>query len=514
MVEFSRRNSLWLRLMGAFLLVILLGSIVDAFIVSQATRTQFDRYVIQNGQAFARQLAPALTAYYARNGSWQGVEAVLQSPWQGMMGMNNDGWTGPGMMGDMGSNQGWGNGSDMGDMMEPARGNTDSWMANGDMWGMMDIRLLLADGQGRVVADTLSSAVGTMLSPADLAAGYPLQLDNRQIGTLLAVSATQNVTSPGDSFLKSLNASTWLAGLAAAAMALVVGSLLFRQIVAPVKAVTVAARRIAAGELNQRIPVTSRDEVGQLAGAFNQMADALNHDRQLRQNMIADIAHELRTPLSVIQGNLEAMLDGVLPANPQEIASLHDETTLLSRLVADLRLLSLAEAGQLKLERAETDLGDLIRRTTDAMRPQADAAAIRLEADLPPNLPRISLDADRISQVIRNLVANALRHTPAGGSVSVRAFSNQQASQNKPAVVVEVTDTGSGIAPEDLPFVFERFYRADKSRSRASGGSGIGLAIVKQLVEAHGGRVWVESPVFVPAEGTQPGTRFSFTLPV
>lgn len=502
MPEQFSRNSLWLRLMGAFILVILLGSIVDAFLTNRATRSQFNRYVTQNGQAFARQLAPALTAYYARNGGWQGVGAVLQAPWQGTMDMGATSTMGQGMVGGMG------------DMMGQTGGNTSQGMMTSDMWSMMDIRLLLVDDQSKVVADTLSSAVGTTISQTDLSAGYPLRLGSQRVGTLLAVSAQPNVNSPGSGFLNSINASTWLAGLAAATMALVIGSLLFRQIVSPVRAVTVGAQRIAAGDLNQRISVTSRDEVGMLANAFNQMADALTHDRQLRQNMTADIAHELRTPLSIIQGNLEAMLDGVLPASPEEIASLRDETALLTRLVTDLRLLSLAEAGQLKLECAETDLSDLLNRTIDSMRSQAETLAVHLEADVSPDLPRISLDADRISQVIRNLVSNALRHTPAGGSVSVRAFPNRQAVQNKPEVVIEVTDTGSGIASEDLLYVFDRFYRADKSRTRSSGGSGIGLAIVKQLVEAHGGRVWVESPVPDHTESPHSGTRFSFSLPI
>jgi signal transduction histidine kinase len=265
------------------------------------------------------------------------------------------------------------------------------------------------------------------------------------------------------------------------------------------------------------VPVTSRDEVGQLADTFNQMADALVRDQRLRQHMIADIAHELRTPLSVVQANLEAMLDGVLPSNSQEIASLHEEVILLSRLVGDLRLLSLAEAGQLKLECIPTDPAELVQRVVERLGVQAEAHHVTLTAEVASDLPSVEVDADRIGQVLTNLVDNALRYTSSGGRVDVRAYAERAYVEQtvytekedgaRPTVVIAVADTGSGIAPDELPYVFDRFYRPDKSRSRASGGSGLGLAIVKQLVEAHEGRVWVESEA-------ERGTTFFFTLPV
>jgi signal transduction histidine kinase len=235
------------------------------------------------------------------------------------------------------------------------------------------------------------------------------------------------------------------------------------------------------------------------------MADALVQGQQVRQHMIADIAHELRTPLSVVQANLEAMLDGVLPTNTQEIASLHEEILLLSRLVGDLRLLSLAEAGQLKLERTATDPAQLVHRVVDRMSVQAEAVRVTLTAEVASPLPAVHVDADRVGQVLTNLVDNALRYTPADGRVVVRAYTDIEDGA-RPAVVFAVADTGSGIAPDELPYVFDRFYRPDKSRSRASGGSGLGLAIVKQLVEAHGGRVWVTSR-------PERGTTFLFTMP-
>ena len=246
----------------------------------------------------------------------------------------------------------------------------------------------------------------------------------------------------------------------------------------------------------------SQDEIGQLALTFNQMADSLAKHEELRRSLIADVAHELRTPLTVIQGNLEAMMDGLLPANPQEIATLRDEAALLSRLVADLRLLSLAEAGQLKLERVKTDPVELVTRAVESFRLQAQTSDVQLNLEFAPDLPQIEVDLGRMTQVIRNLLSNALRHTPEGGKVAITCQTNPEHE-----FLVAVSDTGEGIFPEDLPYIFDRFYRADKSRSRVSGGSGIGLAIVKQLVEAHGGKVWVTSEL-------GQGTTFGFTLPL
>jgi signal transduction histidine kinase len=224
---------------------------------------------------------------------------------------------------------------------------------------------------------------------------------------------------------------------------------------------------------------------------------------------MADIAHELRTPITVIQANLEAMLDEVLPLDAQQVAALHDETLLLNRLVADLRLLSQAEAGALKLERHETDLVALIHRVVEKIKVQAQQKDINLDIETPENPPRISIDADRITQVLNNLIGNALRYTPENGKITVSAAKSPGSAGT---IQISVTDTGSGIDPEALPFVFDRFYRADQSRARNSGGSGLGLAIVKQLVEAHGGKVEAISPVFSNADKQGYGTRITITL--
>jgi signal transduction histidine kinase len=290
------------------------------------------------------------------------------------------------------------------------------------------------------------------------------------------------------------------AALAAGAIALVLGVVLFAQITAPLQLLTMAAERIEHGDLNARVPVRTRDELGRVSGAFNAMADSLAQSQTARRNLVADIAHELRTPLTVMRANLEAMQDGLLPLNVAQVNEVHEQTLLLARLVDDLRLLSLAEAGQLKLERSPTDVVALARAVVEHAAISAQAKGVSLTLDAPNALPSIDVDADRIIQVLQNLIANALQYTPKDGHVTVSLGTQGDSLE------VSVADTGVGIATEDLPHVFDRFYRADKSRARVSGGSGLGLAIVKQLVEAHHGRIQVESEV-------GRGSRFVFTLP-
>ncbi|MCL5959675.1 MAG: ATP-binding protein [Chloroflexi bacterium] len=316
---------------------------------------------------------------------------------------------------------------------------------------------------------------------------------------------------PERDFLTGVNNSVWIGGLSAVVVALLISVMVARQITLPLRNLTLAAKRIAGGDLSQRVDPRSSDEIGQLAVAFNSMAESLARNEQLRRNMVADIAHELRTPLAVIQGNLEAMLDGVIETNQDHVASIHEETLVLARLIADLRELSLAEAGQLKLQKAPTDLSDLARKVVGRHHHDAQEKAVCLDVKTVEGLPLIEIDSQRISQVIENLLSNALRHTGQGGNVTVAVCASDEKSRRSDGIgnslEVSVMDTGTGISRDELPFVFDRFYRPDKSRARSSGGSGIGLAIVKHLVEAHGGKVWAESEV-------GKGSRFTFELPV
>lgn len=308
------------------------------------------------------------------------------------------------------------------------------------------------------------------------------------------------VAEAAGDFLDNLGRTLWIAGLSGVALAIFLGSLLTRQIVAPLTKVAAAARRVAQGDLDQRVDIRGSGELAELGESFNLMAATLTHDRELRQNMVADIAHELRTPLSILQGNVEAMLDGILVANTENLTSLHQEITLLTRLVEDLRTLSLAEAGQLRFQPRETDLKRLTARAIEGLQTQLGSKNISVAIEAADNIPPAQADPDRTAQVLRNLLNNALQYTPEGGMIRV------QLATEADGIVVSVVDSGPGIPPEALPYIFDRFYRVDRSRTRSTGGSGLGLTIVKQLVEGQGGGVWVESVV-------GEGSTFSFRLP-
>jgi signal transduction histidine kinase len=301
-------------------------------------------------------------------------------------------------------------------------------------------------------------------------------------------------------FTHAVNRSLMLAVAAAGLVALVLTLVLSQRILGPVEALTAAARALEKGDLSRRVPAQSQDEIGELARAFNAMAEGLARLEQLRRNMVTDVAHELRTPLTNIRGYLEAVREGVAHPSPALIDSLHEEALLLNRLVDDLQDLALAEAGQLKLLRQMASVQAIVEKAVSALAPTAVAKGVAIGVDLPPDLPPVSVDVERVGQVLRNLLNNAIRHTPPTGSIVVSAATTGA------QIAVSVRDTGIGISPEDMPYLFERFYRADRSRARATGGAGLGLTIVKQLIEAHGGRVWAES---TPGQGA----CFTFTLP-
>jgi two-component system sensor histidine kinase BaeS len=291
--------------------------------------------------------------------------------------------------------------------------------------------------------------------------------------------------------------------IALALLFITVGGLVFRRFSSPVAEMMSALDAVADGDLNVRMKENAHGEFGRMARSFNRMVEELDNAEQNRRNLTADVAHELRTPLHIIQGNLEGMLDGVYELNTEQINATLDETRLLGRLVNDLQTLSLAEAGKLHLNLEAVCIPDLIADTITSFSGLAGEHGITLKSNISGSEPELTLqaDADRISQVLNNLVANAVRFTPSGGTITLTA----EALPTGVRLMVE--DTGSGIAPEDLPYVFDRFWKAEQSRSRHEGtGSGLGLAIARQLVQAHGGTITVESPA-------RQGTKFVVELP-
>ncbi len=454
-------RSLWFRLVGAMAVVIGVTLIVVTLTSSAVTAREFDLYVTRASSAWAQQLAPVLAEEYARTGSWDSAQQILsettpaEGEGRGPMGM------GPGHM-----------------------------SGSGGMWGMMGFRLLLVDSQGAVITDTQNELQGDILPGDTLTEGAPIVVDGKQVGTLLVTNdGPPHKTSLRGAVIPSINRTVIPAALAAGLAALLAGTLLFRWVTRPLSDLRRAAETVSRGELSTRVPVASTDELGTLANSFNQMIAQLEDQQQLRKQMVADIAHELRTPLSVMQATLEAMLDGVLVPDASELRNLHSEARRLARLVDDLRTLSLADEGQLVLELEPVDMGELVEQVVGQTSSVAEARHITLRAEMEPSIPLITADGDRLIQVLTNLLSNALRYAPENGHVTVRA------AKIGSKLRLSVEDDGPGIAPQDVPFVFERFWRGDKSRSRGSGGSGIGLAIVRQLIEMHGGTAGVESQV-------------------
>jgi signal transduction histidine kinase len=288
-------------------------------------------------------------------------------------------------------------------------------------------------------------------------------------------------------FLARVNQAVIFASLIATAVALLLAVLLARTLTRPLRELTAATRAVAKGDLAHKVPVRSEDELGELAVSFNLMNTELAQAQELRHQMTADIAHELGTPLSLILGHSEALSEGVLPPQPETFHVIHDEARRLSGLVDDLRTLSLAEARELPLTRRPASPRALLERAAAAHAPRAKQGNILLQLGADKQLPDVNVDSDRMAQVLDNLLGNAFRYTPAGGEIRLSA------SPGLDGVRLSIQDSGPGIPAGELPYVFERFYRGDKSRQRHEGGSGLGLAIARSIVEAHDGRIWAES---------------------
>jgi len=475
-------NRLRVQLILAFTLVVLVAVGAIAFLINQTTGTAFRQYVTHSGLRASGSGVQRLVAYYQGQGGWDGVEGLLG---EGVI-----------LSGPAGRSM-------------PAADPRNRWPA-----GRLDV--ILADAGGKVVVDSAGEAEGRRLSSREKSRALAIAEtdDGEVLGyLLLSLPGSSDRLGPLErQFLDHIRDILMVGGALAVALGLVLGVLLSRSLTAPLQRLATAARAVAAGDLGQQVRVEGSTEMAEVALAFNEMTTALGESERQRQNMVADTAHELRTPLTVLQGNLRAILDGVYPLDAAEISRLYDETRLLSRLVDDLRELALADAGQLRLNLRPTDAGQVIQSTIGSLAPAAEAHEVTLTAQVPVDLPAVQADPDRVAQVLRNLLANAMRHTPPDGSVTVAASLRETDLSGAAARAVEISvaDTGEGIASKDLPHVFERFWQADPARlraNRATGGTGLGLSVAQSLVEAQGGRIWVESAL-------GEGSTFRFTLPL
>ena len=444
------------RLFLSFLLVIVVAVGAAALFVSRTASNEVDRYETQTHNVRMGRVQALLARYYIEQHDWAGVEPVVE---------------------------------------QVAR--------------LYSERVVVVDQEGLVVADShgmMPIGEPGRFEPPGIA--IPIMAGQAHFGTLV-ISPQGPPPPPGDiaaeeasvsSLSSSINRYLLWGGLLGVAVAAVATLLLSRRILRPVESLAQAARGLSRGDFSQRVDVHSKDEFGELARTFNSMAEDLERTEQLRRNLVADVAHELRTPLSNIQGHLEAIRDGLLPPEPATFDSIYEEVLLLARLVEDLQELTLAEAGQLTLVRQSADVVEIVRRAVAAAQPPAESKGLTLETKLPEEQATAEVDPERIGQVLRNLLSNAITHTSEGGHITV------DLKDKDDELHIGVADTGAGIPPEDLPYVFERFYRADPSRVRATGGAGLGLTIARRLVEAHGGTIGVESEV-------GKGSRFIFTLP-
>ena len=449
-----RRLPLTLKLSLIVALAVALSTALIAVTVHWSASRGFEQYLTLETSMRTDALRSLLEEHYAQEGHWREVEPLFRRQAPRQHGMMHD---------DM------------------APGTTS---------------LLLVDATGEVRYDPGGSHMGHSLPRGALRSGLPLAVRGQTVGYLVTQVGAQE-----SAFYQRLLATIFTAGALSSLLAIGVGLVSTRSALLPLKDLEQATEQIAGGDLAARVDVQADDEVGALARRFNRMAADLEHQDDLRRRMMNDIAHELRTPLTVMQGALEALHDGVFPLEVENIRPVYEQTLLLKRLVDDMRDLALAEAGQMTLDRAPINVDALIRRVADRFRAQAQGRGVVLAVETAPSLPEIYADAQRMEQVLGNLLSNALRHTPTGGSVTVMA------EPQSARLGISVQDTGEGIRPEDQPHLFERFYRADKNRHRADGHSGLGLAIARELVRTHGGDM---SATSVPGQGT----TISMHLPI
>jgi signal transduction histidine kinase len=435
------RRRLFLILMQAFGAVILMTLLLLLGALTLFVNSDASGFGVNIG------IGQALQGYYAGHGSWEGVQAIMVA-----------------------------------DLAGPPNSARE--------WG----RIVLLDAAGRVVIDqgrTNSPAVGQPYNPQGGDRRAALTLGGKVIG---AVVARGGAGRPFPAFLEGLIGPVMVISATSGILTLIIGFLLIRRVVTPLADVVAAAHQVAEGDLTTRVKVRGPGDLRSLSDSFNRMADALERSDRERRNLLADVAHELRTPLTIIRGRLEGIVDGVYPADEAQVAPVLEETYVLERLVEDLRVLTLAETGQLHFERLDVQLDDLASHAVDLFRAQAEDKQIDLRMSADGEIPPVKADPQRLDQVISNLVSNAIRYVPDGGHVWIAI----ERSQGR--VRLAVRDDGPGVAEADLPHLFDRFWRAEKSRARVTGGAGLGLAIARQLIEAQGGQMAARN---LPAGGLE-----------
>ncbi len=437
----------------AFLLVSLIAIGLASLFIWISTSTEFSKYLVDQREA---RFVSAATSYYEAHGNWAGVDEELRT--EGLL-------------------------------PPPAQPGATPPPPQPFALVSQDRSVIVASGDYQQ---------GMKIQPGVLAQGIGIRVAGAVVGTVLASRQAPARSAIEDRYLASVNRSLLIAALGDALIALLLALVLTRTLTRPVRDLMDATRALAGGALKQPVPVRSTDELGELARSFNQMSAELVRANQARRQMTADIAHDLRNPLTVISGYLESLKDGRLAGTAERFETMQAEVGHLQNLVDDLRTLSLADAGELVLHCQPVSTRELLERTATAYHHRAEQQGVQVGVDVPADLPDIQVDPERMEQVLGNLVSNALRYTPAGGHIALGA------EQKAGAISICVSDDGSGIAPEDLPHVFERSYRGDPSRTGTE--SGLGLAIARSIVEMHSGTIRADSTMGA-------GTQIVITLP-
>lgn len=426
------------KLILAFLSIGIISVAVIFMTARWNTRAEFIRFLTDQDRT---DVITQLTNYYAENGTWMGAEIIWYQP---------NGGHQPG---------------------GPHR----------------RAPFTLTDKNGVVLIPNEQYKVGDKVPASDLKNGVAITRDDQVVGVLVPMPVQFEGQPREMEFIERINMTLLYGALIGAVIALLLGIFLSRSLTRPIRELTRATHAVSEGDLSQQVPVRSKDELGELAQAFNKMSSELSRSVNARKQMTADIAHELRTPLSLILGHAEAVHDGVLPPTHENFEIIREEATRLEHLVNDLRTLSLADAGELSIQLLTIEPQRLIHEVASLYQYQVQKKNISLAVDIAPHLPKIEVDPGRMTQVLTNILDNALRHTPEGGHIILGA---KEAAEG---VELSVQDSGPGLSIEDIDRIFERFYRADAARQREDGGSGLGLAIAKSIVQAHGGQLSAES---------------------